>query len=490
VPGYRLARGDGVLHNAAMAAFDALLQLVVAQGAEALTLVEGEVPELTKAGERTALSMPPLARETLARFAADAHAVAREGRYVLEGRGGVRAEFVVTLAGTGGGASRLEFRLVGGGSQPSQAPRAAEKAATGQAMPSSQATADTASVARLIELAMGADASDLLISSGTDARMKVGRELRPIADSACDVSAILTYFALDERQRDRFAAGRSVDVARDVEGGRIRANLFRHRDGIAVAIRPIRRVRSLGELGLPADLRTLVRFHDGLVLFVGPTGSGKSSTLAALIDHLASMRACHIVTIEDPIEFHYDHGRSMIHQREVGTHVESFAEGLWAALRESPDVILLGEMRDPATIAAALTAAETGHLVLSTLHSGGAAMAIDRIVDSFPPHQQQQIRHQLASVLRAVATQVLLPTTAPGKLVPALEKMIVTHAIAHSIRDARGHQLGSHIQTGREEGMVSLELSLADLVRRRVITTETATGAARDPDLLRKLLAG
>jgi len=124
------------------------------------------------------------------------------------------------------------------------------------------------------------------------------------------------------------------------------------------------------------------------------------------------------------------------------------------------------------------------------LHSGGAAMAIDRIVDSFPPHQQQQIRHQLASVLRAVATQVLLPTTAPGKLVPALEKMIVTHAIAHSIRDARGHQLGSHIQTGREEGMVSLELSLADLVRRRVITTETATGAARDPDLLRKLLAG
>jgi twitching motility protein PilT len=224
------------------------------------------------------------------------------------------------------------------------------------------------------------------------------------------------------------------------------------------------------------------------VLFVGPSGAGKSSTLAALLDHLNRTRSRHVVTIEDPIEFEYVPQRCLVHQREVGRDVESFAAGLRAALRESPDVILVGEMRDSETFAAALTAAETGHLVFSTLHSGSASMAIDRIIDSFPPHQQSQVRSQLAGVLRTIVTQVLLPAVEPGQLVPAIERMIVTHAIAHKIRDGRGHQIGDEIQTGRADGMTSLESSLADLVRRSRISLATARGAARNTDLLRQLL--
>jgi twitching motility protein PilT len=512
-----------------MAAFDALLHLLIAQGADSLALSEGAVPALTKAGEQTPLSMPPLARETLARFVADLPSAGEQQRYVLDGKG-VRAAFDITVEGDG----RIVFRLSRDGGQ---APSGASPARTAAVMATSAAGAlgrggaavvgenagiapiersastdgdattanvvagspaadfgalgdgaDVARIEQLVEHALSTDATDLLVSSGTEARLKIGGELRTIPDSSCDAASILTYLALDEDQSARALAGHTVDIAREVPGGRIRANVFRHRNGLAASIRPVRRVRSLAELGLPADLKALVRFHDGLVLMVGPAGSGKSSTLAALIAHLTENRACHVITVEDPIEFEYEHGRSMIHQREVGAHVGSFAEGLWAALRESPDVILLGEMRDPATMAAALTAAETGHLVLSTLHSGNAAMAIDRIIDSFPPHQQAQVRLQLSTVLRAVVTQVLLPARTPGKLVPAIEKMLVTHAIAHAIRDGRGHQLGTQIQTGREEGMVSLELSLADLVRRRVITTETAMVAAREPELLRKLL--
>ena len=193
--------------------------------------------------------------------------------------------------------------------------------------------------------------------------------------------------------------------------------------------------------------------------------------------------------LEDPIEFEYEPGRCLINQRQVGDQADSFHSALRASLRQSPDVILLGKMRDPETIAAAMTTAETGHLVLSTLHSGGAGMAIDRIIDAFPPHQQGQVRTQLAGVLRAVVTQLLLPGLREAPLVPALEKMVVTHAIAHSIRESRGHQISSHIQTGRAEGMVSLEMSLAALVKRRLISRETALEAARNGDVMAKLLA-
>jgi twitching motility protein PilT len=403
-------------------------------------------------------------------------------RYVLEAKG-ARTEFVVSIEGE----SSLEFQLIDG---VAAAPKdAAAPSLAPDAKPAARSGTHTAALEALVARAIEREAMDLFLSTAADARMRIQRDLEVIPGTRCTEEEITALLRLDERELTVLRQAGSVDLALDMGIGRVRANCFRHQQGLGAVLRPIsRRIRSLAELGLPADLRALAEYHDGLVLMVGPAGSGKSSTLAALIDHLNRTRARHIVTIEDPIEYEYAHGRCLIHQRELGRHVESFASGLRAALREGPDVILVGEMRDPETIAAALTAAETGHLVLSTLHSGGPAMAIDRIVDAFPPHQQAQVRLQLAGALRAVVTQLLLPSVRPGELVPAIEKAIVTHAVAHAIREGRGHQIVSQIQTGRDDGMVTLEHSLAELVRRGEISRETATAAARSRDLLGELL--
>jgi twitching motility protein PilT len=265
---------------------------------------------------------------------------------------------------------------------------------------------------------------------------------------------------------------------------RFRINLFRHVDGVAAALRPIRqRIPSLAELDLPESLLDLVSFPFGLVLVTGASGSGKSTTLAALIDHLNRTRSRHIITIEDPVEFEHPEIQCLIHQREVGSDVESFGSGLRAALRENPDVILLGELRDLDTISAALTAAETGHLVLGTLHSGSASAAVNRIVDVFPGHQQSHIRTQLATSLRAVLAQRLVPTRSKG-LVPALEKLLVTPAVANGIREGHDHYLRNAMLTGGEEGMVTLERSLALLVRKGTIDRETAIRHATDQKAL------
>jgi twitching motility protein PilT len=247
-------------------------------------------------------------------------------------------------------------------------------------------------------------------------------------------------------------------------------------------------VPSLRELGLPDDLHELTAHHSGLVLVSGRAGAGKSTTLVALVEQVNRTAAKHVITLEDPIEYEYSPGRALIHQREIGRHVDDFASGLRAALRETPDIIMVGELRDHEAISAALTAAETGHLVLATLHSGSAAMAIDRIVDVFPEHQQVQVRAQLASVLRAVLTQVLLPSTRPPKRVPAYEMLLVTTAVAAKIRDLRGHQIQSEIQKGRSEGMITLELSLARLVRAGKLAMEVAVAHANDRHLFGDLL--
>jgi len=496
-----------------MAAVDALLQLLVAEGADALTLAGGSVPELSKAGEARLLSMPPLARETLARFVDEIRTLGDDGRYKLNSKG-TEVAFNVAIDGD----DRIEFRIVGG------AARAATGALDGLAggMPGDHVEAGAPDAApapspdglardlagnpaghhaphvtddagvqmaeQLVARAFAADATDLFISSAADARLRVAGVLHELAGTRCAPQTILALAHLDEAQCRQLEGHGSVDVSLVLSGGRVRANVFRHHGGLSAAIRPVRPVRSLADLGLPADLGALTEYGDGLVLMVGPAGSGKSTTLAALIDHLNRTRACHIVTVEDPIEFEYEHDRCLVHQREVGRQVESFAAGLRAALRESPDVILVGEMRDPETIAAALTAAETGHLVLSTLHSGSPAMAVDRIIDAFPPHRQDQVRLQLAGALRAVLTLALLPGTRDGSLVVAVEKMVVTHAVAHSIRESRGHHIETHIQTGRADGMVSLEMSLAELVRKRKVSLATATAAARNTDVLHKLV--
>lgn len=454
-----------------MAGVDALLNLLVAQGAEVLTLARGAAPALIKGGERRDLSMPPLQVSIFERFVEEVREAQADGTYRLDSKEGVVAFLVAIEDGS------MEFRLADASPTPTLPTTERRSAAPDGALSS------------LVERALHAEAIDLFLSTSTDARMRVARDLEELPGTRCDAAELLDFLGLADEDRARLEGHGSVDLSIGFPAGRVRVNVFRHQEGIAAVLRPIqRRIRSLPELGLPADLHGLVEYTDGLVLMVGPTGSGKSSTLAALIDHLNRTRARHVVTIEDPVEFAYEPLSCLIHQREVGRHVESFAAGLRAALREAPDVILLGEMRDPETIAAALTAAETGHLVLSTLHSGNAAMAIDRIIDAFSPHQQGQVRWQLAGTLRAVVTQMLLPATRTGRLVPAIEKMIVTHAVAASIREGRGHQIESQIQTGRNEGMVSLEIALADLVSRGEISQETATSSARNPSLLRELL--
>jgi twitching motility protein PilT len=305
--------------------------------------------------------------------------------------------------------------------------------------------------------------------------MRLGGDLSPLGDNPSTDDDILSL--LDAPRRAELDRHGSADTALDLgpDAPRFRVNVFRQRAGLAAALRPVRRtIPTLDELHLPNDLHDLVRYPSGLVLLAGRAGSGKSTTLAALIEHLNRTRAKHIITLEDPIEYEYVPRRCLIHQREVGAQLDDFASGLRAALRESPDVLLVGEMRDRETIAAALTAAETGHLVLSTVHSASAAGAIDRIVDIFPEHQQTQVRLQLALVLRAVVSQVLVPGVAAPARFPAYEKMVVTPAIGSQIRDGKLHQIPSLIQTGREHGMVPLERTLEALVRSGAVTRHAA----------------
>jgi len=303
--------------------------------------------------------------------------------------------------------------------------------------------------------------------------------------------------ALTARHREALLRVGSADLTYTLQSGaepssgrrRFRVNLFWQHSGLTAALRPIlEEVPTLAQLHLPESLKQLVEYPHGLVLITGAAGAGKSTTLSALVDQLNRNRACHIVTLEDPIEYIHPRRKAILHQREIGTHVDSFASGLRAALREAPDVLLVGEMRDQETISAAITAAETGHLVLSTLHAGSAPMAIDRLIDVFPEHQQAQIRSQLSGVLRSIVTQRLLPGNRPGNRFPALEILHVTYAVASLIREKRVYQIPSQIQIGREDGMLSLEQSLVELVRTGKITRETAARAGSDFNQLREWL--
>ncbi len=329
-----------------------------------------------------------------------------------------------------------------------------------------------------------ARASDLWISSVAAPRMRVAGQLRDLHDhEQIDATALQAIIA------PLLAAyGGQHDLALAVGDQRARVNIFSHLDGVAAAIRLIAdEPPTLTQLELPAELGKIADLRDGLVLFCGPTGSGKSTSLAAIVAHLDATRAAHIVTLEDPIEYRFRARHGLIHQREIGTHCDSFATGLRAALREAPDVILLGELRDQATIAAALTAAETGHLVLATLHAPNAAVAVDRIIDAFPEAQARAVRHQLAAVLRTVVTQYLLPRRNGGR-VAAIEYVPVNAAIANIIRKGEMQTLPTAISSGRDAGMIALERSLARLVETNQITATEARRVVGDPDLMNSLL--
>lgn len=330
------------------------------------------------------------------------------------------------------------------------------------------------SILQLLEIAIDQKASDLHLSPGVPPYLRILGQLTPISGFAPLRPANIEELArniTDPRYWQAFEEKGEVDFSYGVAGlGRFRCSLFRQRGSPAIAMRVITgSIRPIDELGLPDVLEDLCRKRDGLVLVTGPTGSGKSTTLAAMIDRINKTRRGVIITLEDPIEYLHEHKNCIVNQREVGTDTETFASGLRAALRGDPDVILVGEMRDLETIATALTAAETGHLVLSTLHTRGAAKTIDRIIDVFPPENQQQIRIQLASVLEAVVSQLLLPRADGTGMVPAVEVMLGTPAIRNMIRDGKTHQIPSMIETGKRFGMQTMESALNDLASRGII---------------------
>jgi twitching motility protein PilT len=292
----------------------------------------------------------------------------------------------------------------------------------------------------------------------------------------------MLYEVLTDSQKSRLEEHWDLDFSVELQRlGRFRVNAFRHRLGEGVVFRVIpSRIGTLDELGLPPVLGELALRDRGLILVTGPTGSGKSTTLAAMVDLINDRRRCHVITIEDPIEFIHQHKRAVVNQREVGMNAQSFARALRAALREDPDVILVGELRDLETISMALTAAETGHLVMATLHTSSASKTINRIIDVFPSAQQEQIRVQLAESLLAVAAQTLLPTADGSGRVAAVEVLVATPAVRNMIRENKVHQLPSAIQTGSKEGMQSLDQALRALLKAGKITADTALRWATD----------
>lgn len=281
-----------------------------------------------------------------------------------------------------------------------------------------------------------------------------------------------------------------VDFSYAVQGiGRFRVNIYNQRGSASMALRTVPlRVPTIDDLKLPDTLRKLADNKRGLILVTGPTGSGKSTTLAAMIDHINKTRSAHVLTLEDPIEYLHRHDKSIVNQREIGLDSETYANALRASLRQDPDVILIGEMRDLETISTAITAAETGHLVLSTLHTTGAVATVDRIVDVFPPNQQEQVRVQLASVLQGVVSQQLLKRADDNGRVAALEILLCNSAIRNHIREGKSHQIMSSIQTGRKVGMIAMDAYLAELYKKNLITHDDALSFAMDRDFLSRLL--
>ncbi len=347
------------------------------------------------------------------------------------------------------------------------------------------------SLTELLELTIKEKASDLHLTVGIPPTIRVNGVLQPI--NQLKLSQVETENYAKEILGDLYKEYNEkgeIDTSYSVAGlGRFRVNIFKQRDSSALAIRVVGlKIPYLDELGLPSVVRELTEKKRGLVLVTGPTGSGKSTSLAAMINEINNTRAAHIVTLEDPIEYLHKHNKSIINQREIGKDSLSYQNALRAVLREDPDVILVGEMRDIETISIAITAAETGHLVLSTLHTIGASKTIDRIIDVFPPYQQQQIKVQLAAVLQGIISQQLLPKANGDGRVAAFEVMIATPAIQNLVREGKTHQIESSVQTGGKYGMKTMDMALVELFKKGHISENTAMTYAMDKDILARML--
>ncbi len=337
----------------------------------------------------------------------------------------------------------------------------------------------------LLRLAKEKNASDLVITTGVPPMLKIDGEFVATEHDKLtpqDTRRML-YALMDEKQQRRFEEERELDFSFSLpKEGRFRVNVFMQRSSVAGVMRIVPELdKTFEELGLPKNIAELAMRPRGLFLVTGPTGSGKSTTLAAMVDYINQHRRSHIVTIEDPIEFFHPHKKSIVNQREVGQDTQDFARALRSVLRQAPDVILVGEMRDLETISMAITAAETGHLVLATLHTNSAPETIDRIVDAFPHAQQAQVKVQLSNNLVGVLTQQLLPRIDGRGRVLAYELMVATPAVRALVREGKTHQLTSVIQTGGQHGMITMDAHLAELYKKRIISYDTGIERAVDP---------
>ncbi len=360
---------------------------------------------------------------------------------------------------------------------------------------SRQGAASSVSVQELLAHVLEKEASDLHLTAGAAPTIRVHGDLKPVDGYDLQEPEELrrmVYAILTQAQRERLEQDLELDLSYSLPGkARFRVNVYFQRDAIGAAFRLIPfSIRRLDELGLPKQVGDFARLPRGMVLVTGPTGSGKSTTLAALLDIVNSEREVHIMTVEDPIEYLHQHKKAIVNQREVGTDTRSFAAALKHVLRQDPDVILVGEMRDLETIQTALTAAETGHLVFATLHTQDAPQTIDRMIDAFPPHQQQQVRAQLSTTLQGVVTQQLLQSADGRSRTVAAEVLVATSAVRNMIREAKVHQIYGAMQAGGRHGMQTMDSALAHLVAIGKISMEMAKDRCHDEQELKRLTTG
>jgi twitching motility protein PilT len=481
-----------------MPGVDQILSAIVQQGADELRLVSDEVPVVLAAGAPRRFTMAATPESTLRQLLGELLSAERSleleatGRAAFEHHPKGLGAFGALLALGAGRRLEVTFRrgaLIPSASEPLPRPATPAELRAAAASPVAAALALHPRLHDLCEEAARARASDIHLADGEPTYFRVDGHLQRISSSRESVSS---YLSIGSDTHVAAHAAASHDFGAELPSGqRLRISVYRTGSGLAAAIRLLPRTApALEELGLPLPLDDLADIPHGLVLLCGATGSGKSTTLAALCRRALERRSIVLLTLEDPVEFALAQtSQSIVRQRQIGRDVPDFVTGLRDALRADPDVIMVGELRDTETIRLALTAAETGHLVLASLHSGSAAGCIERVIDAYPPEQRPSIRIQVAEALRAVVVQKLLPRARGTGRVPALEVLRATHAVANVVREGKTAQIGTLLQGGRREGMLSLERCLADYVHAGIVSEEVARGAANERDSFAMYLA-
>jgi twitching motility protein PilT len=472
-----------------MSGIDQLLSLVRSQGCDELILAVDQEPQMFARGQRRRLTMAKtgalaLNHIVLPLLTAEREAILRgQGRVTLDYHAKNVGTFRATFTERGAGTLKVTFQFAA--SIPSEKTHESSfpPNETTRVAPLESEPCRNFALRELVHRAFQAGASDIHLADQDRVYFRIDGRLSICAE--VPRLAVTEYFEISDDIREKLFDGQSTDFGLDIAPGqRLRVSIYRSSLGLCAAIRLLpESAPSLESLNLPVAIDDLVDFPHGLVLVCGATGSGKSTTLAALAQHALNSRSIVLVTLEDPVEFRLNAPtHSVVRRRQIGRDVANFRDGLRDALRGDPDVIMVGELRDPETIQLALTAAETGHLVLASLHSGSAASTVERIIDAYPAERRAQIRVQLADALRAIIAQKLVPRAQGAGRVPAMEILRATHAASNIIREGRTAQIGTLLQSGKREGMLSLDRCLADYVRAKIIGLEQAHAAALDPE--------